>query len=230
MSIFTSIAIAVAVWFVVWLQPNAMANSALGNSALGNSAPMQDQPAIQSSNHQTSSNTKAMTSVKKDKSEVSVKGIATSIVENTAVKPATSIKPVELVGVSQRVALTQVNQVWQSFRDNQHLLRALKSNQFDVYAVYRNFNNNFTEADLDIGYQRSALNDSVKVTASLPVGKRVQLLASGQHNDLTIASVWQNIDYSREIIAVIERHQIDAEQDLVSVDVIYQDFQFSPSK
>lgn len=225
MSIFTSIAIAVAVWFVVWLQPNAMANSALGNSA-----PMQDQPAAQSSNHQTSSNTKAMTSVKKDKSEVSVKGIATSIVENTAVKPATPIKPVELVGVSQRVALTQVNQVWQSFRDNQHLLRALKSNQFDVYAVYRNFNNNFTEADLDIGYQRSALNDSVEVTASLPVGKRVQLLPSGQHNDLTIASVWQNIDYSREIIAVIERHQINGEQDLVSVDVIYQDFQFSPSK
>lgn len=225
MSIFTSIAIAVAVWFVVWLQPNAMANSALGNSA-----PMQDQAATQSSNHQTSSNTKAMTSVKKAESEISVKGIATSIVENTAAKPAAPIKPVELVGVSQRVALTQVNQVWQSFRDNQHLLRALKSNQFDVYAVYRNFNNNFTEADLDIGYQRSALNDSVKVTASLPVGKRVQLLPSGQHNDLTIASVWQNIDYSREIIAVIERHQIDGEQDLVSVDVIYQDFQFSPRK
>ena len=225
MSIFTSIAIAVAVWFVVWLQPNAMANSALGSSA-----PMQDQAATQSSNHQMSSNTKAMASVNKDKSEVSVKGVATSIVENRAVKPAMPIKPVEFVGVSQRVALTQVNQVWQSFRDNEHLLRALKSNQFDVYAVYRNFNNNFTEADLDIGYQRSALNDSVKVTASLPVGKRVQLLASGQHNDLTIAAVWQNIDYSREIIAVIERHQIDGEQDLVSVDVIYQDFQFSPSK
>lgn len=198
MSIFTSLIIALALWLLAWFQPAAkelvVANSYHDLSVEAKPSAVIDEASFDEGNQ--------MGQLKKAEHK---------------------LKPIELVGVKRRIKLKAIDALWQEFQANKHWQRALVTSEFNVYVVYSNFDQAFTEADVVIGYQRDALNDAVKVIGQVPQGNRTDLLTLGQHDDSVLLDAWEKIDYQRSIQSVIEKREISGSKDLVSLHVIYQD-------
>ena len=128
-----------------------------------------------------------------------------------------------IAGVNRRIALVDIGALWIEFGENRHLERALSTNTFDVYAIYRQFNASYSVADVSIGYELAALNDSVSSTQTLPTGKRYTVLAQGHYQNIDIVTAWENIDYRRGLVAVIETRHFNGDDETVSLQAIYQE-------
>ena len=207
LSIVTTIIIALIVWLIMlWQPPESWSDNAITYEDL--------------LAHGTSSQYDIDTSVIKT-------GVSTTKNMSANVEVITpSIKQqntLSIAGVNSRIALVDIGALWIEFSENRHLERALSTNTFDVYAIYRQFNASYSVADVSIGYELAALNDSVTSTQILPAGKRYTLLAPGHYQNIDIVAAWENIDYRRGLVAVIETRHFNGDDETVSLQAIYQE-------
>lgn len=165
------------------------------------------------------------------------KDVSSQTEKNASVQPQKKLQPlakpaiqsnavvgtVEIVGINRRIALEDINTLWQEFANIGYLQRAINRINFDIYAVYSGFNSTYSEADVAIGYDRSAMNDSVVVSQRLPSGKRHTLLVKGHYSNVELVNAWQSIDYRRGLVAVIEQRHYEGENETVSLSAIYQE-------
>ena len=126
------------------------------------------------------------------------------------IKPQTTkLTSVELVGISKRIALKNIDKLWLTFEEDRLLQGRLTKNPSEVYVWYRNFDKNYEIADVSIGYASSDIslaNDAMQVT----VGDYQTLLKSGQYSKQELAQGWRNIDYRKSLLSVVETHNLDA--------------------
>lgn len=215
LSILTTVAIALIVWLIMLLQPEdswvdehtdykslLTAQNSERKSAGAQTIDATDNPQKQ----QTPTTKKASDAVNNSPHEVTMLASA-----------------IEITGISRTISLTDVDMLWQEFTKIGHLERAINSTNFDVYAVYSMFNTSYNEAKVMIGYDMNAMNDSVIATARLPMGKRSSLLAAGKYNATELMNAWQNIDYRRGLVAVIEKHHFVGDVETISLSAIYEE-------
>ncbi|MGY0219332.1 hypothetical protein ACWJJH_18430 [Endozoicomonadaceae bacterium StTr2] len=134
-------------------------------------------------------------------------------------KPTAAVSGDFVVGINQRAELFSVAKLWQTFSSDSQLTGQLRSNTFTVLGIYSDFNQQFTEAQVTIGFLNLPINGK---RYTVPTGKQNLLLAKGNHSISTMTAAWNKIDFSRPIKAVLERRDFNGDQETVALSVIYR--------
>lgn len=129
---------------------------------------------------------------------------------------------VSIVGISDRIQLTEANitKLWQKLNNNNKLTQQLTSNRFTIYAIYHEFNADYSQANVVIGYNAPAMQGN---QFNIPSGDKTMLLDTIPYSATAISQAWQHIDYSRPLKAVIEQHKFNNDKQTVSISVVYQE-------
>ncbi|WCE31843.1 hypothetical protein [Vibrio sp. SCSIO 43137] len=109
-----------------------------------------------------------------------------------------------LKGLTKEIPLSDVSQLWQQFFVQYGSADQLLSKTDRIIVLYQSFNSDFSQAKVTIGYQVSATADKQKLVA-LPLSSK-QLLKRGKYDTNALVNAWSEIDYQREVGAVIEIH------------------------
>ncbi|MFB9888029.1 hypothetical protein [Balneatrix alpica] len=120
---------------------------------------------------------------------------------------------IPLVGVSQRIALGDIEQLWYTFNEQKLLHAALKPGESQIFVLYQGFNTDFSKAMVTIGYDRSNLLGTLSTTTQLPAGQ-YEVVVPATTKASVLASAWGGLSYQRGLKAVIERHQVDYQGNL----------------
>jgi len=142
-------------------------------------------------------------------------------------------KGVSLIGIRQTVSLRKTDQnlkeiqsLWQQFTQFKKLEDAVVwGKPIDLYAYYTDFNEDFSEATLSIGYDVKQLNSSETVAALLKdsqglntfeieSGKYQQYAVTGR-SSAAVSKAWLGLPLTEKTKAVLEHYQLDV-QGLVS--------------
>jgi len=124
-----------------------------------------------------------------------------------------------IVGISRTINLSAIDKVWQDFEANTELSKQLSSETYTIFVVYSDLNADYSRAKVSMGFLDSSMSGT---KIPLPGGKKVSLLARGQHSADKIYKAWNNIDYNKFVKSVLERHDYIGTDEKVSVSVIYQ--------
>ncbi|WP_077285167.1 hypothetical protein [Cognaticolwellia aestuarii] len=200
-SILTSIIIVVIVWFGVIYQPSSTDIDIITS----------DQA------HEIAKEITAGTS------PFIAKKIKTNTDKND-VKYAVYNTPVRSVfGVEQHMKINDIEQLWSKFYRDQALQSKLNDYPTAAYVLYRNISKDFKNADITIGYHSDELSNK-PTGVLLPVGYYQTVLTGNDITSIQLLKAWQKLDFSREVTAVIERHQLNKSADVTSVrmQVIYK--------
>ena len=211
LSIVTTIIIALVVWSIMlWQPPESWSDNAMSYEEL----------LAQTFKSQPEAGTNSGTDIAKN-DVINGENLSK---ESALEAPSNHLEnKLAIAGINRRIALVDIDPLWLEFSENKHLERAISTNTFDVYAVFSKFNASYSVADVSIGYDLTVLNDSVASTQTLPAGKRHTLLPLGYHQNIDIVGAWENIDYRRGLIAVIEKRHFNGDDETVSLQAIYQE-------
>ena len=169
--------------------------------------------------------------IAKEKSNTSFTGSALKTVTKspvTRVTGAASVdKPVAkfpfsdkaIVGITKRVALSNIDSLWLAFDNQDALHNQLKGYPDTVYVYYRDFSSDYSSAQVSVGYPADMFAiPTGKVT--LPKGNYITLLPPKKYSDKQLFAIWENIDFRRNINALIEIHQLSKGGDVVSSQIL----------
>jgi len=211
LSIVTTIIIALVVWLIMlWQPPESWSDNAMSYEEL---------LAQTFSGQRRAEPNSGMETAKND----AINGASFSRSSDVETPSDHRKNTLGIAGVNRRIALVDIGPLWLEFSENKHLERAISTDTFDVYAVFSKFNASYSVADVSIGYDLTALNDSVASTYMLPKGKLHTLLVPGHYQNIDIVGAWENIDYRRGLIAVIEKRHFNGDDETVSLQAIYQE-------
>lgn len=193
-SILTSIIIVLAVWFGVIYQPTPsyakpIAPSTTTEATENNAA-----------NESVLSQAKAI----RDKAKRSLK----NQVNNTPVN--------NIAGVQQHMMISDVGKLWSQFDRNQSLHSKLKDYPSAIYVLYRNISKDFTNADITIGYSDLELKASMSITI-VPNGNYQSVISGNELSAIQLETAWKKLDFNQNVVAVIERHQLNKSTDVINV-------------
>ncbi|MDK9737408.1 hypothetical protein KI655_08850 [Vibrio sp. D404a] len=139
----------------------------------------------------------------------------TSVTRESSFDAAFDInQPGALIGVTKTVALSSVPQVWVSFYEQVEAgtndkLSAANVVGNEVVVLYQEITPDFSEAKITVGFRQKASSDVKPNARFSSLNKAVSLLNKGKHDDMTLTSAWEMIDYRRDVEAVLERHYLN---------------------
>lgn len=129
----------------------------------------------------------------------------------------------KIVGDTRDLPLTQLDTLWQTFNNNQALNGLLRRAPSKVYVYYRTFSASYGAALVTIGYDQTEL---MQQTPAITLKKHQfePILEKGRYNNKTLASAWQQFDYSKGPQSVLEVHYLlpDGSTDSSELYVSYQ--------
>lgn len=138
-------------------------------------------------------------------------------------KPKSSSKannwPKSVVGIRRTTELMKAETVWQEFSNNKALSDQLDSYTVSVFAIYSDFNSDYSQATISIGYNKPGMNGN---KYPIPTGDIKPLLKPSKYGNNDLFNAWQDIDYSRAVEAVVERRDYTQNSELTSLFVIYK--------
>lgn len=157
----------------------------------------------------------------KTKQNISAKVEATSSQVNEQSKSSytTALYNLAITGVSERISLSNIDLLWQTFEDKTILHARLVKQPSKVYVYYRNFSKNYQSADVSIGYLTEIVKPATKATAQLR-GTYQQLLKKAVYTSAELATAWQKIDYRKQVHSVVEVHYLDKNSQPTSTQVL----------
>lgn len=127
--------------------------------------------------------------------------------------------PKAVVGIKRESELMKAADVWQAFSEQSSLSNQLDSYTISVFAIYSNFNSDYSRATISIGYDKAGMKGN---SHPIPAGKATTLLKPSNYGNNELINAWQDIDYSRTVKAVVERRDYTQNSELTSLFVIYQ--------
>lgn len=127
--------------------------------------------------------------------------------------------PKKVVGIQQETDLMKAQEVWQAFSEQSSLSNQLDSYTVSVFAIYSNFNSDYSQATISIGYDKPGMKGD---SFAMPTGQTQSLLKPSNYGNNELINAWQDIDYSRAVKAVVERRDYTQNSELTSLFVIYQ--------
>ncbi|OZG72665.1 hypothetical protein BTA51_14140 [Hahella sp. CCB-MM4] len=117
---------------------------------------------------------------------------------------------IKLSGITAALPLKDVTILWDRFTRQERLHQHLNTPSPDVYVLYRQFSEDFTQARITIGYKQTELEDSEDRTTYIPAGIYHPLPAP----DGDITKAWSQIDFNRKPLAVIEQFRLSPSGEL----------------
>ncbi len=127
--------------------------------------------------------------------------------------------PKAVVGIKRESELMKAADVWQAFSEQSSLSNQLDSYTISVFAIYSNFNSDYSRATISIGYDKPGMKGD---SFTMPIGETQSLLKPSNYGNNELVNAWQDIDYSRTVKAVVERRDYTQNSELTSLFVIYQ--------
>jgi hypothetical protein len=140
-----------------------------------------------------------------------------------------SIKSFDLEGLTANVSLAEVQQLWLDFGDRYDLHNRLTGMRVSSYALYKNFNDDYSRADVTVGYSSDSLRGKRRVETSaevrVPTGSYNMLLEAGKHSRSEVDNAWKEVDYDRIIDAILEEHVVNTSGSVISsaIYVLYKE-------
>ncbi|MCV6620565.1 MAG: hypothetical protein OIF51_02310 [Cellvibrionaceae bacterium] len=134
-------------------------------------------------------------------------------------KPSLKDWPKSVIGIQRSTELINVEKVWQEFASNSALSDQLDSYTVSVFAIYSDFNSDYSRATISIGYDKPSMKGEQQL---IPKGKIETLLKPSNYGNNALLNAWQDIDYSKAVKAVVERRDYTQNSELTSLFVIYQ--------
>ena len=124
--------------------------------------------------------------------------------------------------LQKRAELNHIELIWKEAYEK--LESVSEDNLSTIIVTYKNLSQDFSAADITIGYQTNATAKGEKSTIELSDSKQV-LLSNGSHDKNAIENAWNDIDYRRDIEVVIETHDLNQHglPDSNSLTVYYKD-------
>ena len=129
-----------------------------------------------------------------------------------------NFKNIKISGVTQNISLSQISSLWQDFGDNKKLQSRLKKNPSKVYVYYRNFSSDYESAEASIGYGISELSNPSR-EIKLPATNFESLLVKGKYTDMQIQQTWKKVDYRKDVVAIVEVHNLNADNSVNSSEI-----------
>ncbi|GAA6150876.1 hypothetical protein [Pseudoteredinibacter isoporae] len=151
--------------------------------------------------------------------------VATAAPEQNQAKPQAKPQskgnnwPKSVVGIQRTTELMKADTVWQEFSNNKTLSDQLNSYTVSVFAIYSDFNSDFSRATISIGYNKANMSGE---HYPIPSGDIKTLLKPSKYGNNDLFNAWQDIDYSRAVEAVVERRDYTQNSELTSLFVIYK--------
>jgi hypothetical protein len=136
--------------------------------------------------------------------------------QNTIKKRVNSTPITSISGVQQNMLISNIDQLWYQFERNKKLHSKLKGYPSAIYVLYRNISKDFTRADITIGYSDLELKAPMNITI-VPNGNYQNAIAGNELSATQLEKAWQKLDFGQNVIAVIERHQLNKSADVVNV-------------
>lgn len=153
--------------------------------------------------------------------ESGASSVATLESKNGAIanKPsALPFKDKAIIGISKRVSLNKLDDLWLAFEKKESLHNQLKTYPERVYVYYRDFSSDYGTANITVGYPADMF-DIPAGKVALPKGEYQTLLKPRKYSDKELYAMWENIDFRRNIIALVEVHQLSKSGDVISSQV-----------
>lgn len=159
----------------------------------------------------------------KTSEETSAKPTQSKVVKNQIKSATQPFKDLAISGISQTIALDQLSQLWLAFNDNKKLHNKLKQNPSKTYVYYQNFSSNYDSAKVTIGYDAKELTMATKPLKLSDAGFEL-LLKKAKYSNQQLRTAWDNIDYRRTVVGILEVHHLTPESTVSSSEiyVLYQ--------
>lgn len=205
-SILTSIIIMLAVWFGVIYQPTPAYADIITPSTTEIIAESMANDDVEEISEKS-----------KLKSEPKVKEKYQStrlISKNNSVKNNAPVA--NIVGVSQEMLISDIDKLWAKFSQRGSLHSQLSDYPTATYVLYRNISKSFTRADITIGYDSRELTSNSQLI-SLPTGHYQTVITDSHLSSKQLEAAWKKLNFTKEVVAVVERHQLNKRAEVVSV-------------
>ncbi len=140
-------------------------------------------------------------------------------INRTAVTKApkiTTIEPVHIAGIKQRIELNDIQKLWQQFNSQSELHNTLKDQPKKVFVLYNALSKNYQQADVIIGYETNELT-RVENPYSIDISHHSVLLPAKKYSELQLANAWEKINYSKVINYVLEVHSLNTVGETTSI-------------
>ena len=195
-SILTSILIIVAVWFTVIYQPT---------------------PAYAEMTTVSTTDVIAQSMLENESPVAMVKTNSVQKIEKTVTKSAVNNAPVHsILGVEQEILISNVDSLWSEFAQQNALHKKLIDYPSATYVLYRNISDDFSRANITVGYDSRELKGRLSGSL-LPKGQYQTVIADSRLSSEQLESAWKKLDFSKDILAVVERHQLNKRGEVISV-------------
>jgi hypothetical protein len=211
--------ITLGIWLAVAFQPQA-ANQF--DSGLASNA-AQSEPSAASS-IATSSFAASTTGSKPATGVENTMAASSPLTASASAAPGSGTHGIVLVGVSAEIALTEVGGLWTKLNQDPRFAANLSTATPTMYAYYRDFNSDYSIANVSVGYSSKDINLSGLQQITLHEGEYQVLAGPGLYEQAELLSAWQKIDYQRSVLAVLERHKLTAQGEISSsaLSVLYK--------
>ncbi|BFM16695.1 hypothetical protein R50073_28780 [Maricurvus nonylphenolicus] len=122
----------------------------------------------------------------------------------------------KMEGITRNVTLAGAQELWVDFGDRYDLHNRLNGMHVSTYTLYDNFNDDYSRADVTIGYNVEALRGEGSVAASVPAGNYATLLEEGKRSQSEIAGAWEKLNYDRGVKAILEEHTVNTSGQVIA--------------
>lgn len=207
-SILVTIAIAAAIWLLLVSQATPVV-------ALANEEPLpepQQSADVVVSADKTVTSSKILLRAEKLVADAKITRSAAEAAElkrSAAVNPQSDAAvrlPSAIVGITQSMDLSLIDQLWGRFIPQ---LNQAKQRPEAILVYYRKFNQNFSQATVTIGVAREVLDNGLVAVGLPEQNDYQQVLAKGSRSNTELAAGWNNINYNRKVLSVLEIHYLD---------------------
>ncbi|SFC12833.1 hypothetical protein [Pseudoalteromonas denitrificans] len=133
-----------------------------------------------------------------------------------------NINDLIIVGSSSTIDISEVENFWLTLNKNTSLQNRVNKISPKTYTLYTDFNTNYSQAKVTIGYDIKDIEPAIDKNYKVPVGDYKIVLSPAKYSQEILFDTWEKLDYQRTIEAVLEEHIVNANGEIISVSVLYK--------
>lgn len=150
---------------------------------------------------------------------------APQLSKKTSLPTAVNTQNLAITGITAVLALTKAESLWTQLNNDSRFTTSLTTSTPTMYAYYRDFNADYSEAKVSVGYHSEDITLKTIQPVRLYQGDYQALVKPGLHDQTQLLNAWQKIDYQRTVKAVLEKHTLNEQGQITSSSllVLYKD-------
>lgn len=130
-------------------------------------------------------------------------------IQSSKLEQTTNDEKKTLRGVTQTIPLKAIDKLWNTFYEQSVANKSLPDSVKQLIVIYQNFNPDYSEAKVTIGYEAQSNNPDNVVILFPPEKQMNVVLSQGKHTDEQLTDAWSKINFSKQVKAVVEVHHLN---------------------